>query len=74
MFDPGVPAESQTIPVRALAPAGAARLELRTDDGAILALPSPFASWLPALPGEHRVELWAPGESRPLSVARYLVH
>jgi penicillin-binding protein 1C len=74
VVDPGIPSDSQTIPVRALAPPAARLLELRTEDGTVLPLSPPFASRLPATLGEHRVELWAPGESLPLSVARYVVH
>jgi penicillin-binding protein 1C len=74
VVDPAVPVESQSVPVRALAPASATRLEVRIDGGAPLALAPPFATRVPAIPGEHRIELFAPGSAEPLSSARYVVH
>ncbi|MBI5544248.1 MAG: penicillin-binding protein 1C [Deltaproteobacteria bacterium] len=75
VIDPGIPEESQTIPVRALAPPGVAELELRGADGVVLLqLRPPFSARLPARLGEHRVELWVPGAERPVSAARYTVH
>jgi penicillin-binding protein 1C len=73
MLEPGIPAEDQTIPVRALAPEGVARLEVRTDDGAVRPLTAPFSTRVPARPGRHRVELWVPGSREPVAVAWYRV-
>jgi penicillin-binding protein 1C len=71
--EPGLPEEAQAVPVRVMAPPGATALELRTDGGARIPLSPPFITRLPAIPGERRLELWAPGDSRPLAVTRYRV-
>lgn len=73
LLEPGMPAGAQAIPVRALAPAGATRLELRTDDGRVLPLLPPFATTLIATQGAHRLELWLPDGTRPIAVADYKV-
>jgi len=73
LLDAGLPARAQSIPVRIRPPAGAARVELRQEDGAVLALEAPFAGRLPARPGRHRVELWVPGGSGPVARATYQV-
>jgi penicillin-binding protein 1C len=71
--EPGLPESAQAVPVRVMAPAGATALELRTDAGARIPLSPPFTTRLPAIPGERRLELWAPGASSPLAVTRYRV-
>ncbi len=71
--EPGLPEEAQAVPVRVMAPPGATALELRTDDGERIHLEPPFTTRLPAIEGERRLELWAPGASRPLAVTRYRV-
>ena len=67
------PSQEQTIPLRALAPAGITALEVRTEDGERRTLLAPFVLHLPARRGERRVELWSPGGTEPLAVARYVV-
>jgi penicillin-binding protein 1C len=74
VVEPGIPDGTQTIPVRAIAPRAVARLEIRTETGAVLPFLPPFAMRIPAVPGEHKVELWVPGAARPMSEARYVVH
>ncbi len=73
LIEPGVPDEAQGIPVRVRPPPGARRVEVRTDDGSVLALGAPFAGRIPAVPGRHRVELWLPGGARPLAYAEFAV-
>jgi penicillin-binding protein 1C len=73
LLEPDLPAEAQSIPVRALPPAGVERLELRLDDGTRLVLGPPFAGRIPAVAGAHRLELHVPGASGPAAVARYRV-
>lgn len=73
MIEPGIPLDDQTIPVRAMLPAGVTRAELRTDEGGVIPLEAPYSMRLPAVPGKRRVELWLPGASEPAAVARYLV-
>ncbi|MGC4114085.1 MAG: penicillin-binding protein 1C [Myxococcales bacterium] len=74
VVDPGVPDDAQSVPLRALAPASVTQLEVRIDGGAPFALGPPFATRIPAIPGAHRIELFAPGTAEPLSSARYVVH
>lgn len=74
VVDPSIPDGAQSVPVRALAPVSATRLEIRIDGGAPLALAPPFATRVPAVPGEHTLELFVPGKPEPLSSARYVVH
>jgi membrane peptidoglycan carboxypeptidase len=73
LVEAGVPREAQSIPVRVRPPPGTLRLELRTEDGQVLALASPFVGRLPARPGQHRVELWTPGGTAALASAQYRV-
>jgi penicillin-binding protein 1C len=73
LLDPAIPHDAQSIPVRALAPPGVERLEVRTDEGTKLALLSPFAARVPARRGQHWLELWGPGGQAPLASARYRV-
>ncbi len=74
LLDAGLPGRAQSIPVRIRPPAGAARVELRQDDGSVLALAPPFAGRLPARPGRHRIELWIPGGAAPVAWGTYQVH
>ena len=74
LVEAGAPVAAQGIPVRVRPPAGAARVEVRADDGIVLALGAPFAGRLPARPGRHRVELWLPGGGRPLAISEFEVH
>jgi penicillin-binding protein 1C len=71
--DPTQSLADQTIPVRAHAPAGVVALELRADDGKPRRLEAPFVTRLPARPGRHRLELWAPGAATPADVAFFVV-
>jgi penicillin-binding protein 1C len=73
LLEAGVPLSAQSIPVRVRPPTGALRLELRTEDGRVLALAPPFTGRLPARAGRHRVELWAPGGTAALASAEYQV-
>jgi penicillin-binding protein 1C len=73
LVDPGLPPRDQTIPVRALPPAGVSRLELRTGDGAVVPLEAPFTARLAARRGRQRVELWVPGAAAPDAVAAITV-
>ncbi|MCY1033858.1 transglycosylase domain-containing protein [Corallococcus sp. BB11-1] len=73
LVEPELPESAQAVPVRVMAPAGAKMLELRTEDGRRIELPPPFVTRLPAVAGERRLELWAPGGSEPLAVTRYRV-
>lgn len=73
LLEPEYPAAEQTVPVRAVPPAGVATLELRLDAGPRLALAAPFATRLAAGRGDHRLELWVPGQAEPAAVARFVV-
>ncbi|RKG99912.1 penicillin-binding protein 1C, partial [Corallococcus sp. CA053C] len=73
LVEPELPESAQAVPVRVMAPPGARMLELRTDTGRRIELPPPFVTRLPAVAGERRLELWAPGGSAPLAVTRYRV-
>ncbi|RKH69188.1 penicillin-binding protein 1C, partial [Corallococcus aberystwythensis] len=73
LVEPELPESAQAVPVRVMAPRGAKLLELRTDDGRRIELRPPFVTRLPAVEGERRLELWAPGGSAPLAVTRYRV-
>jgi penicillin-binding protein 1C len=73
LLEAGVPRSAQSIPVRVRPPSGALRLELRTDDGQVLALTPPFTGRLQARTGRHRVELWLPGGAEALASAEYQV-
>ncbi len=73
LLEAGLPAGSQSIPVRALLPPGVRRAELRIGGGAVVSLEAPFSTRLPASRGAHRLELWLPGASAPAAVARYVV-
>jgi penicillin-binding protein 1C len=73
LLEADVPRSAQSIPVRVRPPPGAQRLELRTEDGAIVPLLPPFTGQLPARAGRHRVEVWAPGGAVALASAQYLV-
>lgn len=73
LLEPEYPAADQTVPVRAVPPAGVAALEIRLDDGSRLALAAPFATRIGAGRGAHRLELWVPGQSEPAAVARFVV-
>ncbi len=74
LVEAGVPAEAQAIPLRVRVPGSVRRLEARTDDGLVVPLSPPFVGRLPARPGTHRVEIWAPGGTSPLASARFVVH
>jgi penicillin-binding protein 1C len=73
LLEAGVPSSAQSIPVRVRPPPGAQRLELRTEDGAVVALTPPFTGRLPARTGVHRVEVWAPESTAALASAEYRV-
>lgn len=73
LIEPGIPLSDQTLPVRAILPAGIHRAEIRTDDGQRHLLGAPFAIRIPAVKGERRIELWIPGADGPAAVARYRV-
>jgi len=73
LVEAGLPARSQSVPVRIRPPPGATRVELRAEDGSVLLLEPPFSGRLPALPGRHRVELWVPGGGAPIAAATYSV-
>jgi penicillin-binding protein 1C len=72
LLEPGLPAEAQAIPVRALAP-GSGEIELRVDGATPIALPSPYATQIAARPGPHRIELWLKGGHLPLATAHFSV-
>ena len=73
LLEAGLPQKAQSIPVRIRPPPGALRLELRTEEGAVLSLSPPFTGRLAARGGRHRVELWLPGGARALASAEYEV-
>jgi penicillin-binding protein 1C len=73
LLEAGVPLSAQSIPVRIRPPPGVLRLELRTDEGGVLALLPPFVARLPARAGRHRVEVWLPGGTTALASAAYQV-
>ncbi|MGO8969304.1 MAG: penicillin-binding protein 1C [Myxococcaceae bacterium] len=73
LVEAGLPDKAQSIPVRVRPPPGALRLELRTEEGAVLPLLPPFTGRLPARRGRHRVELWLPGGTSALASAEYQV-
>jgi len=73
LLESGLPPRAQSIPVRVRPPRGVLRLELRADGKKVLELEPPFTGRLPALAGQHRVELWVPGAEAPLAVAEYRV-
>jgi penicillin-binding protein 1C len=73
LLEAGVPNSAQSIPVRVRPPPGAARLELRTDDGEVLPLLPPYTGRLPAHAGRHRVELWVHGGAQAMASAEYQV-
>ncbi len=62
---PDLPDTAQTIPVRALAPAGGEALELRLDDGERTALQAPFSTRIPARRGHHELRLYRRGLADP---------
>jgi hypothetical protein len=68
-----VPLADRSIPLRALAPAGVAALEIRSDAGPRTPLASPFSERLPAERGAHRLELFLPGAPAPAAIAHYVV-
>lgn len=73
LLDPSLPAEDQSIPVRVVPPAGVDRIWLRTSDGARVTLEAPFSTRLPAVRGEHEVQLWVPGADAPWATARFRI-
>jgi penicillin-binding protein 1C len=73
LLEPDVPLADQSIPLRALAPAGVAALEIRSDAGPRVAFATPFSERLPAERGAHRVELYLPGAPAPAAIAHYVV-
>ncbi|AKU90474.1 Multimodular transpeptidase-transglycosylase [Vulgatibacter incomptus] len=73
LLETGIPLESQAIPIRVVAPAGQAELEVRLDDGSVVPLPSSFTARIPAERGRRRLELWARGGDAPLAVSRFVV-
>ena len=72
-LEPGLPAGAQAIPVRAVARFGVEALEFRLDGGERVPLPAPFVGRVPAVPGEHRLELYERGGERPAATARFRV-
>jgi penicillin-binding protein 1C len=62
---PDLPDAAQTIPVRALAPAGGAALELSLDGGERTALRAPFSTRVPARRGRHELRLYRRGLDAP---------
>jgi penicillin-binding protein 1C len=73
LLEAGLPMSAQSIPVRVRPPPGVLQLELRTEDGGVVALAPPFIGRLPARAGHHHVELWAPGGTAALASANYQV-
>jgi penicillin-binding protein 1C len=73
LIEPGIPMESQTIPVRVVAAPGVARIELRCQGEDVRLLEAPFATRLPARRGRHRLELWVPGAAAPAAAASFRV-
>jgi len=73
LYEAGIPAGAQAIPVRVRPPAGQLVVEVRTDDGGVQRLGPPFASRIEPRPGRHTVEVWLPGECAPLASATYTV-
>jgi penicillin-binding protein 1C len=74
MIEPGIPVEDQTIPVRVLAPKGVQRVVVRGAGGERMELQAPFAGRVPARRGEQQLEMYVPGESKPVAIARFRVH
>jgi penicillin-binding protein 1C len=72
-LDPGIPGRDQTIPVRVSASVSTGRLEISVDGAARTELAPPYRTRVAARAGTHRVEVWRPGASEPLAVARYSV-
>jgi penicillin-binding protein 1C len=72
-LEPGIPAEAQEIPVRAVARHGVEALEWRLDGGERVPLPVPFVGRVAASPGFHRLELYEAGATEPAAVARFRV-
>ena len=62
---PDLPDTAQTIPVRALAPAGGDALELSLDGGERTALQAPFSTRIPARRGRHELRLYRRGLAAP---------
>jgi penicillin-binding protein 1C len=73
LLEPDVPAADQSVPVRAVPPAGVGRLELRLDGGPVAELLPPFVGRVPAARGAHRLEVWLPDGERPLWSVGYVV-
>jgi penicillin-binding protein 1C len=72
LLESGFPEGAQAVPVRVLAPAGVAEVEVRTGAGTLTLRP-PFTGRLTVRPGRHRVELWLPGASAPSASSTFLV-
>lgn len=70
--DPGLPLETQSIPILAQAPPGTGPLELRVGSDRLVLSP-PYRSFLPPRRGTLRLELWAPGATTPASVVHIRV-
>ena len=70
---PDLPDAAQTIPVRALAPAGGGALELSLDGGERIALLSPFSTRVPARRGRHELRLFRRGLAQPDARVRFEV-
>ncbi|HOX46463.1 MAG TPA: transglycosylase domain-containing protein [Myxococcota bacterium] len=73
LLEPDLPAADQSVPVRAVAPAGVSRLELRLDGQPVAELGPPFVGRVPAARGAHRLEVWLPAGERPLWSVGYVV-
>ena len=73
LLEPGLPAGSQTLPVRArIQGARAGQVELQLDGRAVPFAP-PYATRVRATPGAHTVTLGLRGRPAPLAVAHYRV-
>ncbi len=72
LLEAGLPAGAQSVPVRAVLPAGTSRAVV-VADGERIELAAPFTTRIPAVRGSHRIELWLDGAAAPAAVARYTV-
>jgi penicillin-binding protein 1C len=72
LLEPGIPGESQTIPVRVRA-SDPGLYFVQTDEGERLPLDEGLATRVQARAGAHRVELWAKDGHAPVAVARFVV-
>ncbi|HEY0839565.1 MAG TPA: penicillin-binding protein 1C [Vulgatibacter sp.] len=73
LLDPVLPQDAQSIPLRLVVPVGFGELEVRTDDGSVMALAPPYAGSLAPARGERSIEVWARGGAEPLARARFVV-